>query len=744
MKVLDFGLAKAFAGDEAEASVSNSPTLSTAATQQGMILGTAAYMSPEQAKGRTVDKRTDVWAFGCVLYEMLTGRQSFGASDVSESLAAVISLQPKWETLPENLHPRLRETVERCLEKPVAKRFQDIGDVKVDIEKVLADPTGLLVQPVAEVVRAKPQSKLPWVAAVLLVGIITGVVTWNLRAPEPPSVIRSASVLPDGQGFRRTARPVLTFSSDGSEFVYNATGGLYLRSIDELESRLVSGTEEELDSPTFSPDGEWLAYWSVLDGQLKKIPTVGGAPVSLAEITARPLGISWDADETILYGTAEGIMRVSADGGEPEVVTAGVGFQPQLLAGENAVLFTTAGGVEVYSLDSDERKELFPGVGARYVSTGHIVYGQEGTLFAVPFDIGALEVAGGPVPLVQGVATARFAQYAVSDSGSLAYVLGQVAQDVPSGVLAYVGRDGEIERLSLPPDQYRNPQLSPNGDQLAVEIVGNDGRSAVWVYELSGNTQIRRLTRPQDGSNAYPIWAPDGESLTFASNRTGTWGIYRQPADGLAEAEQLTLSDGESMHRPASWSPDGDFLAFVNDLLPTGSNTASLWMLSVETGEVELFYDQPGTNDETPAFSPDGEWIAYSSFEGGIAGIYLEPFPRIPGVQYEIVKNGEIHPTWARDGGELFYAVSRASGRSPGVYRVEFQAEPNPAVTDQEIVVENYLYQPRNANFDVTPDGEKVLVVLRADQASSVEPARPQINFVFNWFEELKERVPVP
>ena len=285
------------------------------ATQQGIILGTAAYMSPEQARGEATDRRADVWAFGCVLFEILTGRGTFEGRSVSDVLASVLKIDPDWNSLPLNLHQRIRMLLERCLEKEVKDRYQTISDARVDVQKVLGDPSGVLVQPVAEVVQAAPQSKLPWVAAIAVTAIIAGLTVWFLRPIEPLPVSRSEYVLPDGRNFRRGTRPVLRVSSDGSKFVYNAIGGLYLRSLDELESRVISGTEGVFENPIFSPGGEWLAYWSLQDRQLKKIATVGGTPVSLAEVLARPNGISWDVDDTILYGASEGIMRVSADGG---------------------------------------------------------------------------------------------------------------------------------------------------------------------------------------------------------------------------------------------------------------------------------------------------------------------------------------------------------------------------------------------------------------------------------------------
>ena len=494
VKVLDFGLAKAFAGDGVDVSLSNSPTLSMAATQQGIILGTAAYMSPEQARGNVADLRSDIWAFGCVLFEMLTGRQTFEGKTVSDIMAGVLAKEPKWEFLPANLHPRIRFLLESCLEKESKERCQGIAQARAYIQKALAEPGVVLTQPIPEVPAKTPKrSVLSWVAAVLLGIVVTGVAVWYLRTPQPLPVSRSAFVLPDGRDFRQAGRPVLTISSDGSQFVYNADGGLYLRSIDELESRIISGTEELLDNPTFSPEGDWLAYWSAADGRLKKIATVGGSTVSLTDTAVRPQGISWDVDETILYAVNGDIMSVSSDGGEPEVLVSHLEpanlFYPQLLPGGDAVLFQVAGAqVGVQSLDSDEPELLFPGRRPRYVSTGHIVYGQEDALFAVPFDLGSLEVTGGPVPLVEGLDSAPV-QYAVSDSGSLVYVLGR-GEAAADGILALVDRNGNVERLNARPNRYVSPRLSPEGTRLTVQTIEADGTGIIWVYDLSEDRQI--------------------------------------------------------------------------------------------------------------------------------------------------------------------------------------------------------------------------------------------------------------
>ena len=749
VKVLDFGLAKAFAGEQEEVTASNSPTLSMAATQQGMILGTAAYMSPEQAKGRTVDKRADVWAFGCVLYEMLTGRQSFGASDVTESLAAVIRADPKWDTLPANLHPRLREAVERCLEKSVAKRFQDIGDVKVDIAKVLADPDGVLMRPVAEAVRTAPQSKLPWVVAFVLGGIIASVAAWNLKPSESHRVSRSEYALPEGRAFRRAARPVLTFSSDGSQFVYNATGGLHLRSLDELESRVISGTEGILDNPTFSPNGEWIVYWSPVDTQLQKIATVGGAPVSLTEVVARPFGISWEVEDTILYGGSEGAMRVSADGGEPEVLVprpaeAVIGA-PQLLPGGDAVLFVLSGAraastqslggqVAVQSLDSEEPKILFPGERPRYVPTGHLVYAQQGAIFAVPFDSGSLEVTGGPVPLVQGVGN----HYAVSDSGSLVYVPGRT--EAAAAVLALVDRDGGTETLEVPARYYVGPRLSPDGTRLAVEVTSEDG-SAIFVYDLSGSTAMRRLTQTSEGSNRFPLWTPDGERVTFTSDRDGLPGIYWQSADGTDVAESLFLAEEDTSLLPTGWSPDGRTLAFAQGRTPLFGLDGGIWTLSLDGGaeaEPILFYDDPDSAQLGATFSPDGNWIAYRSGEAGSNDdVYVQPFPPT-GRTYRVTEAPVNHfgPLWSADGTELFYQQNNRMfvvdvGTTGG-----FQNGP-----ERTLAIQGFLAFRPYRDYDVMPDSQRFLVAFSEGQ-TDLGPGS-QINIVLNWFEELTERVPV-
>ncbi len=363
VKILDFGLAKALEGEVPVADLSQSPTLTQAATQQGVILGTAAYMSPEQAKGRTIDKRTDIWAFGCVLYEMLTGRQVFAAKDVSTVLARVLDREPDFTPLPANLHPRLRDLLRRCLQKDAKLRYHDIADVRLDIQETLADPSGVLVQPTGDVVQAPPRRILLWVAAILVSILIAGVAAWNLKPEVPGPVSRFSHVLPEGQTFINIGRTVVTVSPDGSRIVYVANGQLYVRAMDALDATPISGTDELSRTPFFSPDGQWVGYSSGRDQQLKKIAVRGGAPVTLSG-TERPFGAPvWGTDDTIVWAQSEGIMRVSANGGTPEVLIAGDSdlVLPQMLPDGESVLLSrgpdqpASGEVVVHSLESGEQ-----------------------------------------------------------------------------------------------------------------------------------------------------------------------------------------------------------------------------------------------------------------------------------------------------------------------------------------------------------------------------------------------------
>jgi serine/threonine-protein kinase len=506
-------------------------------------------------------------------------------------------------------------------------------------------------------------------AAVVLTAVTVGVAVWNLKPTEPqPVTARFYHELPDGQGFTRTGRPLVAISPDGSQIVYVANSQLYLRNLGEMAARPIQGTDEDPDNPFFSPDGEWVGYWSAWASQLKKIAPIGGAPVTLCDAT-NPLGASWGSDDTIVYGQPEGIMRVSANGGAPELVVPTEApdqvHGPQMLPGGEWVLFTltSASGatrwdeaqIVVQSLESGERRILWEGGSdARYVPTGHLIYALEEVLFAFPFDLASLEVSGGPIPIVEGVRRAdtptgntASANYGFSDRGTLIYVPGSVGG---SRILGLADRNGAVEALDVPPMAYGSPRLSPDGSRLAVDASSNEG-SDIWVYDLAGDTQIRRLTL--EGNNIRPIWTPDGERVTFASDREETPGIYWQLADGSGVPERLTTAEEGTQHWPESWSPDGETLAFT---VSSGSEEA-VWTLSRDSGtKPEVFVGEPGSPQRGSAFSPDGKWLAYVSRESGFFEVYVQPFPKT-GAKHRITQQGGQTPLWSPDGNELVVVV---------------------------------------------------------------------------------------
>ena len=761
VKILDFGLAKALEGEAPDSSLSQSqsPTLTAAATQAGVILGTAAYMSPEQARGKPVDKRADIWAFGVVLYEMLTGHRTFEGEDVADTLASVLKSDPEWKALSEETPSVVQRLLQRCLMRDVQQRMRDIGEARITIDEYLADPSAGIEQPVAEFVQAAPQSKLPWVAAIALGIVVAGVAGWSLRPPEPQPlapVTRFDHGLPDGQDFRNNGRPLVAVSPDGSQIVYVANNQLYLRNLDEMEARPIQGTDEISDNPFFSPNGEWIGYFSLSDSQLKKIATIGGAPVTLCDATD-PLGASWGLDDTIVYGQPEGIMRVSANGGAPELVIpmekGELVHGPQILPGGEWALFslTTVMSVTrwdeaqivVQSLDSGERKILWEGGSdARYVPTGHLVYALEDVLLALPFDLASLEVSGGPVPIVEGVqrappARTASAHYGFSDRGTLVYLPGTAA-GVQMRVLALVDRNGRVERLNAPPKQYLSPSMSPDRQTLAVQSV-EASENVIWVYDLTGDRAIQQLTF--EGNNHRPVWTPDSQRITFSSDRDGMESLYWMPADGSGVAERLTTAEEGTSHRMGSWSPDGELLVF--NVIRENLTDRDIWTLSVDDRETQSLYDAPGTTYTGAQFSPNGEWLAYGAGPSAPAeDIYVEPFPPT-GSRRRISQNGGHYALWSPEGNELFYRPALSS--APTLRSVEIVTEPAFAFSnEQTLPVEGFTVVGGYRDYDMSPDGTRLLMVFPADRPESGEPARPQINIVLNWFEELKERVPVP
>jgi eukaryotic-like serine/threonine-protein kinase len=746
VKVLDFGLAKAFAGEQADVNSSNSPTLSNAATQQGVILGTAAYMSPEQARGEIVDKRADIWAFGCVLFEMLTGRGTFEGRTVSDVLASVLKSEPDWNRLPLNLHARIRLLLERCLEKEAKNRCHDIADVRVDIQKVQADPSGGLVQPVTAMEpRTRLRQILPWAAITLILIILAGVAVWNLRKPEPRQVMRFDYELPEGQQINGG----LAVSPDGKQFVYSTPQGLYLRSIDELTAKLLPGTEGENRESFFSPDGKWILYFSVTDHRLKKIAINGGAPVALCDVGLLQ-GATWNEDNTIVYGQVPGdIMRISANGGTPESLIkmkSGVflGY-PQILPGGKSVLYTSIdlrsieSKIMVQSLKSGETKELFAGFAARYLPTGHIGYvSSNGSVFAIPFDLERLEVKGGGVPVLEG-----FSSIAISDSGTLIYTPRSSAGFAKQN-LVWVNRQGKPEPLSAAPNQYWSFRISPDGKRVALMVTSKFTTGNIWIWDIARET-MTRLTFDENTNDTIPLWTPDGKRIVYHLPRKNEPGsdIYWKASDGTGEAEKLAASSPNGGLTPWSWSKDGKTLVIIEGT--SSPPQLNIGMMSMEGDHTRKPLLQVKHNETAVRISPDGRWMAYESRESGKQEVYVRPFPDVDKGKWQVSNGGGNSPLWSPDGRELFYHSGDAAMAVP------VETEPTFKPGKPTVLFRGTYYQTSIVNdtgrsettfWDISPDGKRFLMLKEVTATGKPAEAPKKINIVVNVFEELKQRVP--
>src|SRR5262245_51060060 len=754
VKVLDFGLAKAIESTPAYANLSNSPTLSVMATNAGMILGTAAYMSPEQARGENTDARSDIFSFGCVLYEMLTGRQGFQGRTVSDILASVLARDVDFSLLPPRLNSKIPQLIRRAVEKEPKRRWQAVGDMRVELEAARANPY-------EEAVARRPLWKraIPIVVTAVVVAAAMAGVMWNPRTTRPAGLTRFPFVIPEGQRFTRTGRHVLAISPDGANLVYVANNQLYLRTMAEMESRPIQGTDLDVDTPFFSPDGRWVGFHSAAENKIKKIATAGGTSVTICD-SPLPYGATWTSEGQILIGAGPaGILSVSENGGKPETVVSVKADEfahgPQLLPGGKAILFTLANGtssdrwdkaqIVVQSLKSGERKTVWEGGSdGRYVPTGHIVYASGSTLLSIPFDVQNLTSTGGPVPVIEGVlrapnaaGTTGAAHFGFSENGSIVYIPGSNTDANSGRLLALVDRNGARKQIPVPPAPYFQPRVSPNGKQLVVSTY--DGKDAiVWVYDLAGTTSMRRLTF--GGANRFPLWSRDGQRIVFASDREGDIALFWQRADGTGSAERLTKPEQKQPrgYTPDSWSLDGKTLLFSS----VGGTDTGIWSVGTERdAKPRLLIDTPSKRDDFSGVSPDGHWIVYESFETGSSEIYVQPFP-LTSAKYQITTTGGSFPTWSPDGKQIFFFQGRTG--IVRIFSIDVQPQPSfvfgkPTPTPIEgILATGAAGAPRG--YDVTPDG-KFLVMLPPSEAEAGTRQVQQIYVTLNWFEELKHRV---
>ena len=763
VKVLDFGLAKAYALDPSNADVSHSPTISMAATNAGVILGTAAYMSPEQAAGKPVDRRADVWSFGVVLWEMLTGERLFDAETVSHTLADVLRLPIEFDKLPAEAPRPIRGLLRRCLERNARNRLRDIGEARIVLEN-LANPAheggvdGLSTPSEAR------SHKVAWVAAGVL-GLVAlsaaGFGWWRSTRPLDRPLIRlSVDLGPDAvAGFRTTA----VLSPDGTRIVFPIRGSngvlqLATRTLDQPQAAAMFGTEGGSDA-FFSPDGQWIGFFA--GGKLKKVAVQGGAPVTLCD-AGEPRGGSWGEDGNIIFTPAfdSGLMRVSFAGGTPQQLTkTGNSFDlyrwPQVLPAGKGVLFTMSANpfswedadVGVVSVKTGEVKIVqHGGYFGRYMSsphgTGHLLYVHDGTMFAVPFDPDRLATLGTPVPLLSDVAGNSVdggGQFDASVNGSFVYVSGKSAAS-SSYPIVWMDSSGKTTPLLAKPGAYGAPRFSPDGKRLAFTASGSQGPN-VWVYDWERDTPTQ-LTFTGPG-NLEIAWAPDGKHIVFGSSAAGAAALWWIRSDGSGEPQKLLERKNTGVGlRPQSFTPDGRRLAF-DDNVTTGTGVET-WTLPLDLSDPE--HPKPGKPEPFLAtavrqvdatFSPDGKWMAYSSNESGADDIFVRPFPGSGG-KWRISTGGGKFPTWSRTGRELFY-LSLSDGRiMVANYTVQgdsFSATKLRVWSDRQVLLPNFIRV-----LDLHPDGKRFAVFPRPE----IEEAKGNLHvtFLLNFSDELRHRSP--
>ena len=737
-------MAKALEGD-AGSDPSESPTLTAAATRMGVIMGTAAYMSPEQAKGKVVDKRADVWAFGCVLYEVLTGRRVFEGGDISEVLAGVIKTEPNWDALPADMTPALRTYLRRCLQKDPRQRVRDIGDVRLAMEGAFETPVGVSAAEAVVPQPARWRQALPWVAAVILASVITGLAVWTLTRPPAASPSRFAIVPPPGVQQRGVPR----LSPDGRTVAFQglspAMNQVYLRPLDQLEAVPLRGTEGTLPL-AFSPDGQWLL---VLDatadglpqagGTVKRVPLTGGPATTVAE---GPGGAAWgpDDDDTVVLGTnGAGLRLIRTLGGEPTpLTTLAEGerghYLPMFLPNGRAVLFFAwsgagTGQVAVYDFETGQRTNLLPGTTPWFATSGHLIFWREGSLWAVPFDPDRLAVEGTPVVVVDGVASytvVNAAAYALAANGTLVY---GPSDATPTSTLGWVNREGQMMTPLVDGEEIAMPRLSPEGTRVAFSRRNEGGDHDIWIRDLERGLETR-LTE-SSSIDRYPLWSLDGKMVAFHSNRTDRYDLYSRPVDLNRETELLLqTSEQGAGGNPGAWSPDGQTLIYYDT---DSSGQRDIWTLP-PGGDPAVFL-ATAFNERAPRLSPNGKWLAYISNQAGEDRVYVTPFPD-GGQVFPVSTGPATEAVWSRDGRELFYR----NGDQMWVVAAETEPE---FISGRPELLFNAPYladlnAAGNPNYDVSLDGQQFLMVRSGEAAET-----PGFVVVENWFEELKERVPV-
>jgi serine/threonine-protein kinase len=737
IKVIDFGLAVTARDGVAGG---NQDAHHEPLTDDAAIVGTTNYLSPEQARGRTVDRRTDIWSFGCIVYEMLSGRRAFAAESWSDTVAAIMKGEPAWDALPTETPPGIRRLIARCLEKDARRRLRDIGDARLDLEEALAGsgPTSSPEpsrQPTSRV-RIRPAVGVG-IAAVAFASGVAAMALWPRTADAP--VVQFAIHTADTEQLGDS--PALAISPDGNLVpfvsVSNGIPRLNLRALDTTETRIVSGSEGA-QQPFFSPDGQWVGFFA--DQTLRKAPVIGGAAVIVCGVN-NPRGGSWAEDNTIIFGSSNtGLLRVSAAGGTPAPLTPlkspeGSHRYPHVLPDGRAVVFAAGPSIassswpahiEVLSLISDERRTLAQrGTYPKFVQ-GRLLYVNGGVLHAVVFDAKRLQTTGAAVALSEHLSqraglNAGSVDFDVSRTGTAVYI-----ESEPSTTsFVWVDRTGTVTRLPLPPAPYGWFALSPDNTRLAYTL--SNPEPDVWVHDFVGGTATRLTS---GGTSQWPIWSRDGRRITFASTRTGAAMLFWKPADGSGPEEQLTRTD--FAHAPRAWAPDGETLLFDE---VTGTSTVGPWLLRAsDRRPVPLKRDT--RSEAQGAISPDGRWIAYYSIDSGRREVYVRAFPG-GGPAWRVSTDGGEAPLWnpkGSEGGELFYRhgsdvmavdvrMAVSSARDGRAFA---------AGTPRRLVGGDFLQGPWPLHYDVAADGRRFLMLKR-----EVRKQSSPTTVVTNWVQRL-------
>jgi len=732
VKVLDFGIAKALGDDGDEA---GPPVEATGDRVPGAILGTAPYLSPERARGLGGDHRADIWAFGCVVFEMLTGARAFGGASQTEVIARVLEREPDWSRLPERTPASLRRVLGRTLEKDPRRRLGFIGDARLDLEDAraeLATPA-----PAASLPRAP---RIGWTAALAAAaGLLAGGgLVWQAMRPAPPLVARLAVPVPATDVLVAGEQPGLAIAPDGRTLVYRARrdGAIHLmrRALDAADAEIIPGTENA-GGPFFSPDGRWIGF--ATEGRLMKAPVDGGPPVAVCDTPGSPLG-SWGDDGTIAFSiaTARSIYTVPATGGDPVVVATpdegkGELLQevPEMLPGGRAALVTITYAdhreVAVLRLDTGAVTPLTEGSLARFAPTGHVVFARGATLWAAPFDLGRLALAGEPMAVLEGVEQSSLsgtAHFAVGGDGSLVYMPPRSALDVRTPV--WVDRRGAEEPLPIQPRPFTRVAISPRGDRVALALATAESRD-IWIFERARGTLFRLTVDP--AVDTAPVWSPDGRWIAFRSERE-SGGIFRMPSDGSAPAVRVTTTGGPS-HTPYDVTGDGRTILFTELRNYTDQG---IGQVPADGGAITWLVDGPFA-EVRPALSPDGRWMAYQSDESGRYEVYVRPYPDVEAGRWLVSTAGGTSPKWSPDGRELFYydghdlvSVAIAADRAFSVGR------PTP-------LFDATRFEERlGPVYDVLPDG-RGFVMLRQGGLDGETVSRGELRFIQHWASEIRE-----